>query len=381
MSLQLAEIIRAVRDRHPAFHKTRVPDAVLARFYTGYQRRLIELLCDVDENLVAQQCSIVFAATPENAIGVVAAGSAGGLPTSVDSGVPATGDTPAGPTVEIDLENAAVLVPETVCTGATASTLTKTGAGWTVNAYAGKLLYLPNGPGARQRREIVSNTADTLTIVGTFETVPVANDTTFTVLEMELAIVHGLGAVTEVMPEGVRQGYLVRLDANGAPYIDIGKPLVARFDVGVQLPPHNHVLGGTVRDITQRVVGKFSVRPWRQRYVPTHEYWGWMESGKLFLGGSRTWWNGIDSLDLRYVPIAPTFTALTDLFLLADNAYDALVSAGVVIAAERINAQPDQARIELMPLSNDATIAQGAFLGSAGRPARAEAQFVEDIWP
>lgn len=48
-------------------------------------------------------------------------------------------------------------------TGGTASTLTQTGAGWTVNQWAGYWCFLNFGTGAGQVRQITSNTADTLT--------------------------------------------------------------------------------------------------------------------------------------------------------------------------------------------------------------------------
>lgn len=52
-------------------------------------------------------------------------------------------------------------------TGGSTSTLVKTGAGWTVNAYAGKYVIIDGGTGIGQCRKIVSNTEDTLTVVVT----------------------------------------------------------------------------------------------------------------------------------------------------------------------------------------------------------------------
>jgi hypothetical protein len=65
--------------------------------------------------------------------------------------------------------------------GVSGGTLTQTGAGWTVNNFAGKLAHTLTGTGANQYRHIVSNTADTLTVVGTW-TAP-ANGTTFEILD------------------------------------------------------------------------------------------------------------------------------------------------------------------------------------------------------
>lgn len=62
-------------------------------------------------------------------------------------------------------------------TGATATTLTMTGAGWTLNQFQGGWIHITKGTGRDQAFEIASNTgtgppANTITIVGTFSPVP-----------------------------------------------------------------------------------------------------------------------------------------------------------------------------------------------------------------
>jgi hypothetical protein len=54
----------------------------------------------------------------------------------------------------------------------TDSTLTLTSAGWTVNAYEYDYIYIISGTGSGQLRQIVSNTADTLTLDEDWETNP-----------------------------------------------------------------------------------------------------------------------------------------------------------------------------------------------------------------
>lgn len=61
-------------------------------------------------------------------------------------------------------------------TAPTFGTLVQTGAGWTVNDFAGKLVEITGGTGAGQYRIITSNTVDTLTITGTW-TAPTATST------------------------------------------------------------------------------------------------------------------------------------------------------------------------------------------------------------
>ena len=68
-------------------------------------------------------------------------------------------------------------VAELAVTSAAASTLTATGAGWTVDEHAGEFVHVVSGPGQHEVAEILSNTIDTLTIVGTWNTTPTSAST------------------------------------------------------------------------------------------------------------------------------------------------------------------------------------------------------------
>lgn len=57
-------------------------------------------------------------------------------------------------------------------TSGTDQTLVKTGAGWTVNAYKDKAVVITSGTGSGQVKYILSNTADTLTVYGRWDTNP-----------------------------------------------------------------------------------------------------------------------------------------------------------------------------------------------------------------
>jgi hypothetical protein len=67
-----------------------------------------------------------------------------------------------------------VEVPEGTATSGTTTTLTMTGAGWTVNQYRDADVIIVGGTGNGQRRRIASNTADTLTLAAAY-TAPAAN--------------------------------------------------------------------------------------------------------------------------------------------------------------------------------------------------------------
>jgi len=66
-----------------------------------------------------------------------------------------------------------------------AVTIGKTGSGWTINAYAGKFVSITGGVGASQLAIITSNTADTLTIEGVWESTPDATSD-FSVVDDDL---------------------------------------------------------------------------------------------------------------------------------------------------------------------------------------------------
>ena len=66
-------------------------------------------------------------------------------------------------------------------TGITASTLTKTGAGWTENAYQGYIL-CPNVSQKNYNYEILSNTSDTLTVQGPINLTKVSVGNTFAII-------------------------------------------------------------------------------------------------------------------------------------------------------------------------------------------------------
>lgn len=67
------------------------------------------------------------------------------------------------------------------CSGGSSTTITKSGAGWTTNQFAGMQIDLVGGTGSGQRKIVASNTSDTITITGTFSPVPVNGSTTFVI--------------------------------------------------------------------------------------------------------------------------------------------------------------------------------------------------------
>jgi hypothetical protein len=60
MALTLDTVIKAVRDVHPAFEERLVPNAVLARFYSQYQRQLVRKLTHVRRDYLASTEDVEF---------------------------------------------------------------------------------------------------------------------------------------------------------------------------------------------------------------------------------------------------------------------------------------------------------------------------------
>lgn len=379
MSLTLGDLITAARDRNPYFTRQNVPHAVVARYLTGLQRRYLSKIAETNAEAYAQQASIIFALAAENAIGVVGAGTAGGLPASLIAGQPAEVELPAGSALEMDFDHAQILVPQFVVTGATALTLVRAGAGWVVNAYAGKFVWISDGPGIDQRREIVSNTTDTLTLSQAWATLPTPNISIAEIVNPVPDISEGVGVVTALPADGTRTGYLVRLNAQGVPYIDLTKPLVAKFGVGIDLPPAEYFLGGTVRFVVADEA-TLELRRYGQRWtLGCSGYGAYIMGGKLFLIGEMETWNGVASIDLRYVPIAPALTALTDLLLLDDTAYDALVARSAQLMANRVNGLPDVGKVDVNQFTIEAVEAEGTFLSGVNRVARTFPMYVREV--
>jgi hypothetical protein len=380
VALTLGDLITAARDRSPSFTRQNVPHAVVARYLTGLQRRYLSKIAEVNAEAYAQQASVVFALAAENAIGLVGAGSAGGLPASLIAGQPGEVEVPAGSALEMDFDNAQILVPQTVLTGATATTLVRAAAGWVVNAYAGRYVWITDGPGIAQRREILSNTSDTLTLVQAWATIPTPNVSLFEIVNLAPNISEEVGVVTALPADATRTGYLVRLNASGIPYIDLTKPLLAKFGVGIDLPPAEYFLGGAVRF----VVGdesELELRRYGQRWtLGVSGYGAYIIGGKLFLIGEMTVWGDVASIDLRYVPIAPALTALTDFLLLDDTAYDCLVARAAQLMANRVNGLPDVPKVDLKQFTDEAVEAELTFLTGVGRVARTFPKYVREVW-
>jgi hypothetical protein len=348
VAIQLQDLITAARDRHPAFFKTRVPSATIARFLSDYQNELIGKALLRDKQFLAQKATVVLSLAGNSAPGTVAAGVGDGLPGTVsDAGVFSLTPSTTGGLIEAIVDPAAgaqVLVSERVVSSATTVSLVATGAAWTVNLYVGRVVVITEGPGMGQRRSVLSNTVDTLVIsTGADGLQWATTPTTKSLFEVVVPVYQSsgvAGVVTDLPATLTQTGYLVKLSATGVPYIDYTAPLVASVEAGVPLPTALAILGGAARytDADRRELALVSQG---QRFDPPNWPAAYTVGQTLFLCGSKQDWLDVASLELDYVPIAPAFTQLTDYALLPDAAKPALVAAAAGFMAERVAGMPD----------------------------------------
>lgn len=369
MALTLNDIILGARGAHPAFHKTLVPDASFARFLTGYQRELTAKALERDQSFLAQQMAVGFDLSTSNRVGTVGAG-VGGRPIDADVGILSVVNEPVGTAAEVDVDGSDVvtLVSESVVASATSTTLTKTAAGWTVNAYSNYTVVILSGTGAGQRRTVSSNTATVLTVSQAWTTNP-DTTSTFVVVDEVLESDKQFGAVASAPFTASRVGYLVKVNSTGTAYLDYTTPLVAKYDVGIPLPQMHALIGGTVR-FTTDATETLTLVGYESRHDPRAPFAAYVMGNELFLCGGEAEWTDITSLDLRYVPVPPALTALTSTLLLPDMAYTALVNGAAFHAGLRVNGLPDVPKVDVNALALQKAESELAFLRNIGRGKR-----------
>lgn len=386
MSLSLGTVITAARDRSAWFHRSRVPDAVAARFLSDFQNTLIGAAARRDPQYLAQVATVVLHLDGADAPGVVGAGTSGGAPGATDdNGMFSSVAGTAGALIETrtaSADGAQVVVAERVVTSATQTSLTSTGAARPTNQDIGRVLVIATGTGIGQRRSILSNAAESWIIsTGTdgqqWTTVP---DTTsvFDVVVPTYGSDSAATVFTAVPSTTSTTGYLVKLTSAGVPFIDFTQPLVATIEAGVSLPAMQFPLDGTVwcTDGSSGPLGivaasdRFGGHRWPSVYV---------NGQQLYLAGSAQEWQSVASIALRYTPIAPAFTALTDAFLVPDHARPALVSATASFMAARVSGMEG---VTIDPTSHraDALVDERSFLANVSAAKRGRGLRTREVW-
>lgn len=351
MAFTIGQVETDVRFAHTAFaaaHK--LPGMVLGKALTRYQRELAVRATRIRSTYLTQVLNIALDFSADNATGSRGVGR-GAFPAVADNGVVDIVDAPVGQALTEELAALVTLAGPLVPSSATSSTIEQTGAGWTVNAFANKVLELLAGPGEPRQQLIAANDADTLT--GLDFTVLPTEETLYRITDPGVAQAGQMGAVLDLPAEGRQDGYLVRLDASGQPYVDYSRPLICRFEVGVPLPPHTYLHGtghlryaevdiSSIADLPAPIPTRttpFPIVPPGHRFQ-TRGPAGYIMGRELFLIGERVCYQGARSIELRFVPIPPAVDqSREDLFLLPDEARDVMVAYGCLIAARYVRTQ------------------------------------------
>lgn len=386
MSLTLSQVLVAARDRSPWFHKSRVTDAVCARFLSDKQNEILSAANQIDKQYLAQTATIVVSLGGSNVPGSAGAGTSGGLPGTTDAnGNFSTVQQTAGALVEANVTSdagASVVVSNRVVTSSSATTVASTGAGRTTNQDVGRLAVIVAGAGIGQFREILSNTTDTWTIsTGSDGQQWTTRPDTTSMIEIVgpvYASDNAIGAVTGLPATTTSQGYLVKLTAQGVPFIDFTVPLVATIDVGVPLPSMLFPLDGTVW-YTDGSSDRLDIVDRQRRFGVGNVPAVYIDSGHVFLVGQTQDWIGVTSLCIRYAPNAPAFTALTDVFLLPDHARPVLVALAAEFMAMRVSALPD-VTIDPKPFSAEASRAAQSYRATVLAGKRQRHSRVQELW-
>jgi len=375
VALLVSDILVRVRDQHPAFHRSRVTDAVLVRGLSTYQSQLVGKAMLRDATYLTQQASVVFSTQDATGAGV------GGFAASVaNDGTVSRADGPTGSAKELVTSDAVILVAEFVPASTTTTSVTKTSAGWTTNAYTSAYIEVVAGTGVGQLRVLTGNTSDTASWTDALTT-PLDTTSVVRIISAATSVPGDLGVVTALPTDATRGGYLIKLDANGTAYIDLTAPIVATFDSGVPLPAAmKMVVGGFVRFTDDDFTVPVTVFQYLPDDAPLGCYVVSVMNRQLWVWGGPEDWTNVESIELRYVPEPPRLAQLTDYFLLPDHAEDVLVAQGAMIAGARVQGLEGMAAPDMSYLMAQRDRAESAFLSEVSAQTRATVQRLKEIW-
>jgi hypothetical protein len=189
------------------------------------------------------------------------------------------------------------------------------------------------------------------------------------------------GVVTSLPSTTQNKGYLVKLSATGVPYIDYGDPLIATVEQGVPLPAMQALLPDLCQVWPSGATQPepLTVTSAQRRFSPENFPAIYTIGQTMYLCGTSADWAEFASLELRYTPIAPVFTGLTDLFLIQDHARPALVAKAAEFMAIRVQGQP-QVTIDPAPFVAFADRAEKDFLRAVTLGKRGRSPRIREVW-
>lgn len=391
MTLTLGQVIEAARNRNRAFDYKRITVPPIAAFLSDYQRELLGLAQERFPLLVTSQISVIFNAQPNTVLSQVGVGTPegnGGLPAIQNpDGTLSQAVLPNGNTVEV-AQTGPVLSQGTTLS-ATTNTLTPNQAipSWTADQFDGSAyLVIIAGTGVGQIRLIQTNTTGQVTTTENWTTLP---DTTsqWQIIQSSPAVTGQTSAVIALPSLATRTSYLTYIDSSGNVFLDLSNALTGTFDVGFPLPPYKGLLGGTVyfrpsgspSGAAEQFTCELTLLDYTDRLQGRGRYAVYEMNGQLFPIGDFTWWQNVQSLDLRYVPIPGDVTLPTDRFILPDDARGVLVDKAAEFMGTHVEGEPDVA-VNLEVLTARAGRSEELWLQQVASRKRAFTSRVKDVW-
>lgn len=382
MTLTAGIIIDAARNSHPAFDRGAIPSSVAARYVNEAQRRFLLAAHERNQTYLTRRWTILL--LPNQDVAQVGAGTQGSAPLLVGTTAlrRSLGNTGSAATLPDD---PIVLVPERAATSAGGVTLVDTTASMPVDLYVGQLLVIVSGLGAGQVRDIASNTSDTFTVTEAWTQVP--DDTsTYAVLGDNEVVTGSVGISMGQQPTTVsREGWLVYLDAQGNPYLDLAAPVTVPVSDGIPIPPHYYVNHGLVRFVTDpnypNSSKTFTISTLDAQANPPMPYSGAIVDQKLQLFRPFEQWKRVTSIEIPYLPLAPTVSGYDDVLFLPDTAEEALVARVALQMAKRVRAMDRLGDPSLYrDIKEQADETEALYLNSVAGVGRATKGSVVSVW-
>jgi hypothetical protein len=338
VTLTAASIIEQARSEHPAFTPQLVPVSIACRFVNEGQRRLMKQIHRVEATYLSRIWSVML--IPGQDVAQVGAATGIGAPLVMGTTALERRRVNTGSMATVD-GNASILVNEMAATGGSTLTLTTTGTGWAVDAYMGQAVELLSGTGAGQVRQVMSNTADTIVLPSDtpWDIVPDAT-TTFVIRTIMSEVDGSVGVMLGSQPNTRDENaFLVKLDAQGRPYLDLATPVTVPVSLGIPLPPSQGILDGMVfRQQPSEYPAPsqvLSIIPWNARQTPPQQYCAAVLGQQLYLCAPYQQWSDVTRIEIPYIPLPPAISRAEDYVFLPDDSEDALVAAVVLGMARR----------------------------------------------
>lgn len=384
MALRAGTIIERARYAHPAFDRAVIPATVAAQFVNEAQRRL--LVATHERNAAYLVRRWVIALLPGQNIAQVGAGTNVGAPLVEGTVALERRTVPTGSGATMD-DPPTVLVGERAVTSAAAGSLSDTTAAWTVNAWMGQAVEIIAGTGAGQVREIASNLANTLFLDPTtpWETIPDPTSTYRIVVNQE-AVTGQVGVAVGEQPSVAQTpSWLVKLDAQGQPYLDLSAPIQVPMTVGIPLPPCYYVNHGLVRfDNDAAYPGgsrTLTISTLDAQVAPPTMFSAAVVGQTLQLFRPFEQWRDVRFLELPYCPLAPAVSGADDLLLLPEPAEDALIARVAYRMGNRAKAMQRLGDAGVLAeLRDEMQTTEDLYLGSVAGAGRATVGSIVEVW-